>query len=555
MKTTIRWIFCCALVGASPLLAQETFTRITSGAIVTDASYSARPGWGDYNGDGWVDLFVANGLSTGAAAVQFVYRNNGDGTFTRVQAAEGGDLVTDTIETAQGQWADFDNDGDLDMFIGSLPSGASNRLYVNDGGGHFTRVTADVAINSFGAVWCSACADFDNDGFVDLCLSPGYLGRYPRLMRNQADGTFVLCTTIPFRNMLNISSAWGDADDDGDLDLFVPNNQSGSNAFFRNNGDGRFVDDVTAGLGSIGSAVNPVWGDFDNDGDMDIFLSRHQAPCFYFQNQGDGTFVEDRTRAALQTMGIGAAAGDYDNDGDLDLFIPRGQYTGERSYLLENDGTGQFTSVVLGSFPLDTGHFTVCSWADYDNDGDLDLFVSTIGSERNALYRNEGNANHWLIVRLKGIASNAAAIGTQVRIQTSSEARPLWQMRQITGGNFDDLRAHFGLGDATQVDTLRIEWPSGIVQEIENVPANQVLTVTEHQEGATNAPSLAMSNLTDGTVQLSATGQVDLRYVFEASGDLAQWIKLAVRTNLTGTVNYTPPTSAAAQRFYRVVVP
>jgi hypothetical protein len=530
------------------------FTRITEGPIVEDASYSARPAWGDYNGDGWVDLFVANGLNTGAAAVQFVFRNNGDGTFTRVEAAEGGDLVTDTIETVQGQWADFDNDGDLDMFRGSVPSGASNQLYVNDGGGHFTRVAANVGINSFGGVWGSACGDFDNDGFADVCLCPTDIGTN-RLMRNQGDGTFVRCTTIPFRNMGTGFPAWGDADDDGDLDLFSPTWQSGNNAFYRNQGDGSFIDDVTARLGSSGSAVNPVWGDFDNDGDMDIILTRHQAPCFYFQNQGDGTFVEDGTRPALQTTGVGAAAGDYDNDGDLDLFIPRGQWSGERSYLLENDGTAQFTSVVLGSFPLDTGHFTGCSWADYDNDGDLDLFVSTANNERNALYRNEGNANHWLIVRPKGIASNAAAIGTQVRIQTSSEARPLWQMRQITGGNFDDLRAHFGLGDATQVDTLRIEWPSGIVQEITNVPANQVLAVTEHQEGATNAPSLAMSNLTDGTVQLTATGQADLRYVFEASTDLAQWTKLAVRTNLTGTVNYTPPTSAALQRFYRVVLP
>jgi enediyne biosynthesis protein E4 len=557
MKTIIRWIFCCALVGASALLAQETFTRITSGAIVEDASYSSGPAWGDYNGDGWVDLFVADGLNTGAATVQLVYRNNGDGTFTRVEAAEGGDLATDTIETVKGQWADFDNDGDLDMFIGSVPSGTSNRLYVNDGGGHFTRVAANVGINSFGGVWGSACGDFDNDGFVDVCLSSSYVGGYPtdRLMRNQGDGTFVRCTTIPFRNMLNIFCAWGDADDDGDLDLFAPNNQSGSHAFYRNNGDGRFIDDMTTGLGSSGSAVIPVWGDFDNDGDMDIILTRHQAPCFYFQNLGDGTFVEDGTRAALQTTGLGAAAGDYDNDGDLDLFIPRGQWSGERSYLLENDGAAQFTSVVLGSFPLDTGHFTGGSWADYDNDGDLDLFVATTNNERNALYRNEGNANHWLIVRLKGIASNAAAMGAKVRIQTSTEAGPLRQMRQITGGNFDDLRAHFGLGDATQVDLLRIEWPSGIVQELTNVPPNQVLTVTEHQEGATNAPSLAMSNLTDGTVQLTATGQADLRYVFEASTDLAQWTKLAVRTNLTGTVNYTPPTSAALQRFYRVVLP
>jgi hypothetical protein len=286
-----------------------------------------------------------------------------------------------------------------------------------------------------------------------------------------------------------------------------------------------------------------VWGDFDNDGDMDIFLTRHQAPCFYFQNQGDGTFIEDGTRAALQTTGGGAAAGDYDNDGDLDLFVPRGQSSGERSLLLENDGRGQFTSVVLDSFPLDTGHFTVCSWADYDNDGDLDMFVSTTENERNALYRNEGNANHWLIVRLKGTVSNVAAIGTKVRIQTSTEAGTLRQVRQITGGNFDDLRAHFGLGDAAQVDLLRIEWPSGIVQEIANVPANQVLSVTE-------PPRLVPQGI--GAFQIQCW--INQSFEVQASTDLTLWSTVATVTNTTGTLVFEDAVAGQHEcRYYRVL--
>ena len=183
-------------------------------------------------------------------------------------------------------------------------------------------------------------------------------------------------------------------------------------------------------------------------------------------------------------------------------------------------------------------------------------------AEPNFLYRNDaaanGNTNDWLLVRLIGTASNRSGIGAKIRARATLWGEEVWQLREISGGSGkcsqNDLRAHFGLGDAAQVDLLRIEWPSGIVQEIENVQGRQILTVTE-QQGVTNASSLAMSNVADGTMQLTATGQADLRYVFEASTDLAQWTKLAVRTNLTGTVEYTPPTSASSQRFYRVVVP
>jgi len=132
-------------------------------------------------------------------------------------------------------------------------------------------------------------------------------------------------------------------------------------------------------------------------------------------------------------------------------------------------------------------------------------------------------------------------------------------MREISGGggpsSQNDLRAHFGLGDATMVATLRIEWPSGIVQTLTNVAPNQILTITEHQADVTNAPSLTVTKPAAGPVQLTATGQTNLRYVFEASPDLAQWTKIAVRTNLTGTVDFTAAASSSPWRFYRVQVP
>jgi hypothetical protein len=182
--------------------------------------------------------------------------------------------------------------------------------------------------------------------------------------------------------------------------------------------------------------------------------------------------------------------------------------------------------------------------------------VCTLNSGKDKLFRGNGNGNGWLEVKPQGVASNRLAVGARIFATATIRGQVMRQMRVITASDSDQtLIAHFGLGDAAQVDLLRIEWPSGIVQEIANVQTGQALTVTEHQVGPTDAPNLAMSSLTDGTVQLTASGQADLRYVFEGSADLAEWTKLAVRTNLTGTVDYTPPTSASSQQFYRVVVP
>jgi CheY-specific phosphatase CheX len=174
----------------------------------------------------------------------------------------------------------------------------------------------------------------------------------------------------------------------------------------------------------------------------------------------------------------------------------------------------------------------------------------------NYLYMNNGNTNHWLEVKLRGMVSDRMAVGAKIFASATIRGNVMRQMRVITADAVEQtLVAHFGLGDATNVDLLRIEWPIGVVQELTNVVANQILTVTEHQAGATNAPSLAVSKSGDDMLQLTAAGQTNLRYAFEASTNLVQWTKIAVRTNLTGTVDYTPLASSSPQRFYRAVVP
>ncbi len=198
-------------------------------------------------------------------------------------------------------------------------------------------------------------------------------------------------------------------------------------------------------------------------------------------------------------------------------------------------------------------------WGDYNNDGFLDILVTYGPGTRNSLFRHNGNTNHWLKVKLDGRASNRSGIGAKVRVNATIGGRTFWQMREISGqgsyGVDNGLIAHFGLGDATNVTTLRIEWPSGIVQELQNVATNQFLTVVEHQEGVTISPIMAASKSGDGKVQLSVTGQTNQLYAFEASTDLEQWTKIAVRTNLTGMVEFTPPTSSGPRQFYRVLLP
>ena len=261
---------------------------------------------------------------------------------------------------------------------------------------------------------------------------------------------------------------------------------------------------------------------------------------------------------------MGAAWGDFDNDGYLDLFVANAYNQADFLYHNERDGT--FTRIYDGDVVDHTGTGMGAAWADLDNDGFLDLFVANYSEGPgmpNDLYRNDakanGNSNGWLLVRLVGTASNRSAIGAKIRAKSTLWGKEVWQMRGISGGggacSQNDLRAHFGLGDATQVNLLRIEWPSGMVQTLTNVAPNQILTITEHQADATTAPSLTVTKPAAGPVQLTATGQTNLRSVFEASSDLAQWTKLAVRTNLTGSVDFTPAASSSPRRFYRVQMP
>jgi hypothetical protein len=560
------------------LEVDPTFTKITTGSIVTDVGYGIGCAWGDYDNDGFIDLIVTD-ISESAPTAQknVLFHNNRDGTFAK---------ITNTIVTAEGRdwrgcsWADYDDDGNLDLFVTSTDVAgfpAQNELFRNNGDGTFTKMTRSnagdivsvAAGGSEGCVW----ADYDNDGFLDM-----FVARYgfDWLYHNNGDGTYTAITNIleGFASTDGYFAAWGDYNNDGRPDLFATvKSDPPTNRLYLNLAGGSFAR-VTSGSIATDSAhsFGCAWGDYDNDGFLDLFVCNggyidNETNTLY-HNNGDGTFTK-MTSTIVGSIASDAGEfmsctwGDYDNDGFLDLFVTT--YDGGNltvNYLYHNNGDGTFTRILSGSLVNDQGDAVGCAWGDYDNDGFLDLFVPRGANlaESNLLYRNNGNSNTWLKVNLVGTLSNRSAIGAKVRVRATIHGKPMWQMREInTGSGFghSPLLAHFGLGDATNAETVRIEWPSGVVQTLTNVATRQALTVVEHQAGATNSPAFTgVSGATDGAVNLSAFGDTGWLYLFEGSTNLVNWTRLGVRSNATGAIQFTDLRATNyPSRFYRVSIP
>jgi hypothetical protein len=263
-------------------------------------------------------------------------------------------------------------------------------------------------------------------------------------------------------------------------------------------------------------------------------------------NDGDGQWTNIPLGAAPATT-AGSWA-DYDNDGDLDLFIARGESPTYTNVLYANNGDGTFTQITLGSLANDQGRCAGSAWADYDNNGFQDLFVTGHQGTSEVLYRNYGNSNHWISFKLIGTRSNRSAIGAKVRVLATISGKSYWQMREIGGGNRhqSDLRPHFGLGDAARATTVRVEWPSGAVEEFSNLAPDRFYTIVE--------PSLRGAMKTNGEFELSVWASTNRTCTVEHSVDLLDW---TVLTNLQGagetSVRVTDPAAPGAQqKFYRL---
>jgi len=479
-----NWLFVITVMVMFPAtVSSQTFTRTSVGPHVTDSGQSMGVVWVDYDGDSDLDIFVANGNTSRESNA--LYRNDGAGNYSSVDA---GALTTDLGLTNGSTWGDFDGDGDQDAYIITrrLTGGGSslNTFYRNEGGGSFSRVDSSILSTDTGNSNSSSMLDIDRDGDLDLFVinfgEPNF--RYI----NDGTGQFqrVFSGSETSTSSLSAVGIWGDADDDGNLDLYVANTGNTANNFFRNQGDGSFVR-ITDGdfVNRSGSTLGGSWGDYDNDGDLDLFVANFLGQNnFLFENNGDGTFntVSSGPVATDGGRSVGSAWVDVDNDGDLDLLVTN---DGERNALYENNGLDGFSRRDSGDFVSDASATFGLAYADFDNDGDVDVYAANRDGSPNSFFINDGNTNHWFNVALKSTVSNPAGIGSRVRVLTTTSGQSKWQMREIvsqTGYNGQSsLRATFGLGDASTVDSLIVEWPSGKKDAYTTLAADQFFTATE----------------------------------------------------------------------------
>jgi len=482
----------------------------------------------DFDGDGDDDLYFVNGASSpglqksGAADWNRLYRNEGDGRFVDVTGQAGVMGEGYGMGVAAG---DFDNDGWADLFVAGVNR---NILYRNKGNGVFEDVTARAGLGFAGPKpWSIAAGwfDYDNDGLLDLLVvnyckwdpakepycgnpQPGrrtychprhYEGLPNQLYRNNGDGTFRDVSKesgIGAHVGKGMGLAFADYDEDGRLDVFVANDTV-RNFLFHNEGNGRFTEvGLRAGIafnadGRALSSMGVDFRDMDNDGKPDLFVTALTNETFpLYRNSGGGVFADATypSRLALLTLpfgGWGAGIYDFSNDGWKDLFaaasdvIDNVELISSRRYkqvsqVYVNRGDATFSAAGVGTARAHRG----CSFADFDGDGRIDVVVSALGERAEFLRNVSEPKQHWLGLRLTGTKSNRDAIGAVVRVGT--------QVNQVTSSvgyaSSSSLLLHFGLGAVTRVPVVEIRWPSGVRQTLRDVAADRVVRVTEPSE-------------------------------------------------------------------------
>ena len=488
----------------------------------------------DYDNDGNVDIYLVNGThldilnKKDGVAMNRLYRNDGAGSFVDVTERSG---VGDRGYGVGACVGDYDNDGWLDVYVTNF---GPNVLYRNNGDGTFTDRTAAAGVGV--DAWSAGCAfaDVDADGDLDLyvanyvdfavethtpcrvngilvyCSPRTYDGVKDVFFRNRGDGTFVEDTRqAGFENFAGrgLGVTFGDYDADGDVDLYVANDAD-ANFFYTNDGSGRFQEQsqfVGVALsehGLVENGMGVAFGDYDNDTWLDIVVTnfQHQTNTVY-QSDG-GEFFTDRTYASgtgdksLPYLAWGVNFFDFDHDGFQDIFVANGHIHdnvqlvdtsttyGQRNHLFWNEGEGKFREVTETSgtgFALERSS-RGSAVGDLDNDGDLDLVISNVGEVVDVL-RNDGGdrSGNWINLKLVGTLSNRAAIGTRVHLKAGSD----YQVREVRSGSSylsqNDLRLHFGVGRHERVE-LEIRWQLGEVQHFSEVPVNRFLKIVEGQD-------------------------------------------------------------------------
>ena len=502
--------------------------------------------WGDYDNDGWLDLFVVNfagSLTKDGQASQVspaacaLYHNNGDGTFTEMSRLAG---VVIKCWGMAAAWGDYDNDRWPDLFISSYDK---NHLFHNNSDGTFTELSDRAGMADYEGFWTGASwGDYNLDGFLDIYVC-GYVkytyqtsletsiqydvevpaslnpSSFPPernlLFKNNGNGTFTEIgkkAGVTNDNGRSLASVWVDFDADGWPDIYVANDVS-DNVLYKNMGNGIFHEISHQALvadyrGAMGIAV----GDWDGDADYDMFITHWIAQenalysnLFTQLTSTDNPlrelrFMDEADRfglgqIALDFVGWGTSFLDYDNDGRPDLFVVNGSTFQQkedprllvpmRDLLFWNKGNkeGFFeVSSVSGEVFREEFVGRGAAFGDYDNDGDVDIFIVNNSGPAKLLRNDGGNANNWLEVRLEGVTSNSSGIGVKMRVVTKESAQVQQAGSQGSYCSQNSPVLHFGLGQASRVDTLDVAWPSGKLQRFMDLPINQIIKIVEGQK-------------------------------------------------------------------------
>ena len=495
--------------------------------------------WIDYDNDGWMDLYIVNGISLenlfegetdASRAPNFLFKNNADGTFTEVTRSAGvrGSGLGNGVVAA-----DYDNDGFIDLFVTNY---GEDLLYRNNGNGTFTNVTGSANVGG-GRRWSTGATfgDYDRDGWVDLYVSRyvdfdlqnpptggascnyrglpvmcgplGLKGAPDVLYRNLGDGTFREVTAaarVEDKKLgYGFAAVFEDLDNDGFPELFVTND-AGQNYLYQNRKDGTFQElALLAGVaynreGRAQANMGVALGDVGNDGFTDLFVTTFSEDYYpLFRSSGNFNFEEISFQARLGKitipyLGWATIFADFDNDGALDLFMANGHLYPQASeveslnykqqdLLFRGSAGFRFADVsgAAGLTRLPPKSSRGAAACDYDNDGDLDLVVLAIDDTLTLLRNNGGNSGQWLQLRLVGRPGNRSAIGAKVKVVTGDG---ILHRRVRSGGNYlshNDLRLHFGLGKSEQVDRIEIDWPGGGRETLEKIEAGRILTIIE----------------------------------------------------------------------------
>jgi len=469
----------------------QIFTKVTQGPFVNNLAASRSVSFIDYLNNGSLDLYVSNGKRFGQR--NFLYNNNG-GTFTRVLNIP---PVMDSLPYDGASWADFDNDGNIDLCVVTWYD-STNMLYRNNGGGSFTFLSSSPIVTDRGFSETCSWGDYNNDGLVDLFVtnSNGIGNWTNRLYKNSGGGNFVRIDTGAISLDLNYNSRginWVDINGDGKPDIYICNESGENNLMYKNNGNGYFTKLTNTATLTKSDSWSACWGDYDNDGDLDVFVTNRGGKNLLFRNEGNFNFTRILNDSIVNDVGEFTCGGwgDFDNDGDLDLFVTQA-YTSPniplKNFLYKNmlmeTGAPTFQKISGEDIVNDAGYSYGFSWADWNADGSLDLFTARTYNENqnNAAYLNNGNTNKWIEIKLTGNPSNRSGIGAKVRVKAIINGNPVWQMREVTaqsGYCSENLDLHFGLGNAASIDSIKVEWPSGTNEYYHNITPNRIIRIIE----------------------------------------------------------------------------